>query len=58
MPEFTQFDRTKSRMRNLPPNRRGGLAAVLGERLQALAAPTGHDDGECPAGEATDVPAG
>jgi hypothetical protein len=44
MPEFTQFDSTKSMMRNLPPKGVAGLqrCAVSGA-LEALTAPARHD---------------
>ena len=46
MPEFTQFDSTKSMMRNLPPNGRRRLAAMFGQALESFAAAARHDDRE------------
>ena len=45
-------------MRNLPPKGVAGLAAMRGERLQALAAAAGHDDGQRAAGESADIATG
>ena len=39
----------------LAAERRGGLAAILGELLEPLAAPARHDDGERAAGQAAQV---
>ena len=57
MPELTQFESTKSMMRNLPPNGVAGLQRMIGQVLEALAAAAGHDDRERMARDAADVAA-
>src|SRR5690606_12139946 len=42
----------------LATERRGRLAAMLGQPAQALAAASGHDHGKCAAGETADVATG
>ena len=55
MPEFTQFDSTKVDDAELAAERRRRLAAMVSERLQPLAAPARHDDGQRAAGQSADV---
>ncbi len=58
MPEFTPVRQHEVDDAELAAERRGRLAAEIGEMLQALAASAGHDDGQRIACDSTDVTAG
>ena len=55
MPELRQFEHEIDDP-ELATERRRGLAAVLGQLLEALAAPAGHDHGQRATREAAQVP--